>query len=79
LLPEADPDAVAWTSLVRGRSGIGAVTRGVASAHREAAKLQNAQSRQGTLFDTNWQDGVTEAQREPARYIAKAPEAEESE
>ena len=27
LLPEADPDAVAWTSLVRGRSGIGTVTR----------------------------------------------------
>lgn len=79
LLPEADPDAVAWTSLVRGRSGIGAVTRGVASAHREAAKLQEAQSRQGSLFDTSWQDGVTEAQRESARDIARALEAEESE
>jgi putative DNA methylase len=78
-LPEADPDAVAWTSLVRGRSGIGAVTRGVASAHREAAKLQEAQSRQGSLFDTSWQDGVAEAQREPARDIARALEAEESE
>ena len=42
LLPEADPDAVAWTSLVRGRSGIGAVTRGVVSARREAAHLQEA-------------------------------------
>ena len=52
LLPEADPDAVAWTSLVRGRSGIGAVTRGVVSARREAAKLQEAQNRQGSLFDT---------------------------
>jgi adenine-specific DNA methylase len=79
LLPEADPDAVAWTSLVRGRSGIGAVTRGVASAHREAARLQEAQSRQGSLFDMSWQDGVTEAHREPAPDIARALEAEESE
>jgi len=78
LLPEADPDAVAWTSLVRGRSGIGAVTRGVVSARREAAKLEEAQSRQGSLFET-WQDTVTEAQPEPARHIASTVAAEESE
>ena len=36
LLPEADPDAVAWTSLVRARRGIGNVARGVVSAQREA-------------------------------------------
>jgi putative DNA methylase len=53
LLPEADPDAIAWTSLVRGRGGIGAVTRGVVTARREAAEMQDAKSRQGALFDVN--------------------------
>ena len=79
LLPEGDPDSVAWTSLVRGRSGIGAVTRGVVSARREAADLQEAQNLQGSLFDTSWQDTVTETQREPARQIASPVTAEESE
>jgi putative DNA methylase len=51
LLPEADPDAVAWTSLVRGRRGLGAVTRGVVSARQEADKVKEAKSRQGSLFD----------------------------
>jgi putative DNA methylase len=60
LLPEADPDAVAWTSLVRGRSGIGAVTRGVVSARREATHLQDAKNRQGSLFDTDWAGGESE-------------------
>jgi adenine-specific DNA methylase len=55
LLPEADPDAVAWTSLVRGRSGIGAVTRGVVAARREATELEEAKHRQPTLFDISWQ------------------------
>ena len=67
LLPEADPDAVAWTSLVRGRSGIGAVTRGVVSARREAAHLQQAKDRQGSLFDTDWASGLSETQREPVQ------------
>jgi hypothetical protein len=57
LLPEADPDAIAWTSLVRGRGGIGAVTRGVVTARREAAELRDAKNRQGALFDVSWQDG----------------------
>jgi putative DNA methylase len=57
LLPEADPDAIAWTSLVRGRGGIGAVTRGVVTARREAAELRDAETRQGALFDVSWQDG----------------------
>jgi putative DNA methylase len=48
LLPEADPDAVAWTSLVRARRGIGNVARGVISARREA---DDAKDRQGDLFD----------------------------
>jgi putative DNA methylase len=78
LLPEADPDAVAWTSLVRGRGGIGAVTRGVASARRKADDLQDAKNRQGSLFDTRWQEGVSQTQGESARGDAGAVMAEES-
>lgn len=48
LLPEADPDAVAWTSLIRARRGIGNVARGVVSARREA---DAARAMQGSLFD----------------------------
>jgi putative DNA methylase len=50
LLPEADPDAVAWTSLVRGRRGIGNVARGVVSAQYEADQKKD---RQRSLFDTD--------------------------
>ena len=50
LLPEADPDAVAWTSLVRARRGIGNVARGVVSAQREADESRNTQR---SLFDTD--------------------------
>jgi adenine-specific DNA methylase len=50
LLPEGDPDAVAWTSLVRARRGIGNVARGVVSAQREA---NEAHDRQRSLFDTD--------------------------
>lgn len=49
LLPDADPDAIAWTSLVRARRGIGNVRRGVVLALREA---DEARGRQGSLFDT---------------------------
>jgi len=78
LLPEADPDAVAWTSLVRARGGIGAVTRGVVSARREAADLQNAKDRQATLFDTSWQDTVSEPQTKPVQDVVNPVMAEES-
>ena len=50
LLPEGDPDAVAWTSLVRARRGLGSVARGVVSAQREADKSRD---RQRSLFDTD--------------------------
>lgn len=49
VLPDADPDAIAWTSLVRARRGIGNVARGVVSARREA---DEARAQQGSLFDT---------------------------
>lgn len=48
LLPEADPDAVAWTALVRARRGIGNVARGVVSARHEAGQHKD---RQRSLFD----------------------------
>lgn len=48
LLPEGDSDAVAWTSLVRARRGIGNVARGVLSAQREA---DEAKDRSQRLFD----------------------------
>lgn len=48
LLPEGDPDAVAWTSLVRARRGIGNVARGVS----ERRQSDERKDRQGDLFDT---------------------------
>ena len=50
-LPEADPDAIAWTELVRGRRAIGTATREFASVKKRAEEEAQAQSRQGTLFD----------------------------
>lgn len=47
LLPEADPDALAWTSLVRSRRGISNVVRGVVLAQRADV----AREKQGDLFD----------------------------
>lgn len=46
-LPEADPDAIAWTSLLRARRGLGNVTRGVISSQRA---IDEAKS-DPTLFD----------------------------
>jgi putative DNA methylase len=56
VLPEADSDAIAWTSLVRARRGIGNVARGVISARREA---DEAQDRQGDLFDIEMAEETT--------------------
>lgn len=53
-LPEADPDAMAWTGLVRDRKGIGSVARQVATAKKHADVLATAP----TLFDDV--DGVDE-------------------
>jgi len=47
-LPEADPDAMAWTGLVRSRTGVGSAVRQVAVA---AAKAK-VQGKQQTLFDS---------------------------
>jgi putative DNA methylase len=78
LLPEADPDAVAWTSLVRGRGGIGAVTRGVVSARQKAAELREAKNRQGSLFDTGWHEDADEVRGGPERDDVNTATAEDS-
>lgn len=52
LLPEADGDAVVWTSLVRARRGLGAVAHGVVSARKDAEKRRIAKEQQESLFDT---------------------------
>ncbi len=56
LLPDADPDAAAWTALVRNRRGVGAVTRGVASGRLQADRIRDTEARQGNLFDYSWQE-----------------------
>lgn len=50
-LPEADPDALAWTELVRNKRGIGTATRDVITAKKRASDEADAQLRQGNLFD----------------------------
>jgi len=47
-LPEADPDAMAWTGLVRSKTGVGSAVRQVAVAAAQA----EAQGKQRTLFDS---------------------------
>jgi adenine-specific DNA methylase len=56
-LPEADPDAMAWTSLVRNKKGIGTVTRQVAVDKVKAEKDAQARRNQGTLFDVDEEAG----------------------
>lgn len=47
-LPPADPDAQAWTGLVRTKTGLGSVARGVAQARLHAEKQHDQQR---SLFD----------------------------
>lgn len=51
LLPEADPDAVVWTSLVRARRALGGVARGVVTVRSKDAEIRSAKERQASLFD----------------------------
>jgi putative DNA methylase len=50
-LPDADPDGQAWTGLLRARTGLNAVARGVVAARKEAAREEDARARQGSLFE----------------------------
>jgi adenine-specific DNA methylase len=50
-LPEADPDAVAWTGLVRAKRGIGAATREVVTNKKRADEDADGRLRQGNLFE----------------------------
>jgi putative DNA methylase len=51
-LPEGDPDAIAWTSLVRSRRGIRSVSRDITRGIERAAMAHAARERQGSLFDS---------------------------
>jgi putative DNA methylase len=47
-LPEADPDAIAWSGMARHRAGVGSATRGVVAARRaveDGAQVRDLQSR----------------------------------
>jgi putative DNA methylase len=55
-LPEADPDAIAWTALVRSRRVIKSVARDVVSARSRAAADAEPRPRQTSLFGVNEED-----------------------
>ena len=55
-LPDADPDAVAWTGLVRARSGVGVAARSVTTARQNAVATAKAAADQPTLFDHQSQE-----------------------
>jgi putative DNA methylase len=50
-LMEADPDAIAWTGLVRNKRGIGTTARALVSARQRAEEEAESRHRQGTLFE----------------------------
>jgi putative DNA methylase len=50
-LPEADPDALAWTGLVRSKRGIGTASREVFTKRMRADAEVDSLSRQGNLFE----------------------------
>ena len=58
-LPEADPDAMAWTGLVRSRKGVDSATRGLSSARIRAERHERSRQAQARLFDI--EDGESEA------------------
>ena len=59
-LPEADPDAIAWTALVRNRRGIKTVARDM-GASRERDKQRSADiARQASLFEVSTHESTKE-------------------
>lgn len=50
MVPEADPDGQAWTSLIRNRSAMTTTAGRVASSRHEAKRGQEERDRQGNLF-----------------------------
>lgn len=49
---EADPDAIAWTALVRNRRGIKTATRDIGVSREQAAKKAADETRQASLFES---------------------------
>jgi hypothetical protein len=50
-VPDADPDGLAWTAIVRNRRNLGGAVRTHTAAVTETARRDDAARRQGTLFD----------------------------
>lgn len=50
-LPDADPDALAWTGMLRARKGVQAAARGVSAARQAADRDRDSAESQPTLFD----------------------------
>ncbi|MDI2019998.1 hypothetical protein [Paenarthrobacter nicotinovorans] len=50
-LPDADPDAIAWTGMLRSRTGVQAAARGVTAARAAASREREGVESQPTLFD----------------------------
>jgi hypothetical protein len=55
-LPEADPDAAAWTSLVRNRRAVVAAARGHSAQITEIASARAVQEAQGQLFESQMEN-----------------------
>jgi len=52
-LPEGDPDANAWTALVRNRRGIKTVARDISVSRERDQQSNRDKARQGSLFDVS--------------------------
>jgi hypothetical protein len=63
-LPEGDPDAIAWTGIVRNRRGVGNLTREALAERDRGDKQRRAREAQGLLFETLDAGGVEEPARE---------------
>lgn len=50
-LPDSDPDAIAWTGILRNRKNVGSAARGVATRKTHAADEERHRQAQGGLFD----------------------------
>ncbi len=63
-LPEGDPDAIAWTGIVRNRRGVGSLTRQVLAERDRQDTQRRARDAQGVFFETLDARGVEETARE---------------
>jgi|GEM_PF-4219714 len=55
-LPEADPDAIAWTGLMRNRRGVGALAHDARAGFRRDTQNRKIEAAQGSLFNQPGED-----------------------